>query len=138
MKFVCFRVRGLYDYISFLRTEDSQAPAGMDYGGGCAGYRDCAKCKGSIAHKNLHNSTRVLFGPPLRKTTFAHAVICHPAMANPHRTVVFLLVYLCSVIIQVLAADPTHSVSSFPNLPSRLFFFDDTEVNSERPRPFHP
>jgi hypothetical protein len=42
--------------------------------------------------------------------------------------------WLCilALIPLVLAADPdpTHTITSFENLPARLFFFDDTPVRS--------
>ncbi len=43
--------------------------------------------------------------------------------------VAFLFLSLFGLLaLSALAADPTHSITSFQNLPGRLFFFDDTEV----------
>lgn len=47
-------------------------------------------------------------------------------MAPSHRTALLLwsfLVLACCVIAQ---SEPEHTISYFPNLPARLFFFDDT------------
>lgn len=41
----------------------------------------------------------------------------------------WLLFTLCSTLfLCVLGQRPTHSITSFANLPGRLFFFDDTET----------
>ncbi|KAK0452799.1 vacuolar protein sorting/targeting protein 10, partial [Desarmillaria tabescens] len=43
--------------------------------------------------------------------------------------VAYLFLSLFALLaLSVLAADPTHSITSFQNLPGRLFFFDDTET----------
>lgn len=47
-------------------------------------------------------------------------------MAPLHRTAVFLWSILCFIAVTAAQREPEHAITYFPNLPSRLFFFDDT------------
>jgi hypothetical protein len=42
-----------------------------------------------------------------------------------------VFIFLFSFPCLLLAQDPEHTFTSFPNLPARLFFFDDTPVSSQ-------
>jgi hypothetical protein len=53
-------------------------------------------------------------------------------MIQRHRAAAAVISYLflsCFLLL-VAAQDPTHAITSFPNLPARLFFFDDTLVRN--------
>ena len=53
-----------------------------------------------------------------------------PTMGSQHRTAIFLLSCFLFVFLAVRAADPTHSMTHFYNMPSNLFFFDDSQVRT--------
>jgi hypothetical protein len=47
-------------------------------------------------------------------------------MAPLHRTAVLLWSLLLLAGLVIAQSEPEHTITSFPNLPARLFFFEDT------------
>jgi hypothetical protein len=47
-----------------------------------------------------------------------------------HRHLFAAFLFLLSFPFLLVAQEPKHEISSFDNLPARLFFFDDTTVSS--------
>ena len=77
---------------------------------GCAGRESCASCSRP--------------SPPFSPSPSSTST----KMAPLHRTAVFIWTLLSLVFVALAQRDPEHAITYFPNLPARLFFFNDASV----------